>query len=126
MLKLNKTFKPPASEPYTNITLKVPNQNQSTLSENNSTTVNTSADTSLKSMHSFSFIDIKKKAEKKKINKFTIGNPIQNSFVHLNHIGLSEDNSFDVTINFEDIFFDFVSSVFYVFNFYLDKNARKR
>jgi hypothetical protein len=37
-----------------------------------------------------------KKAEKKKINKINIGNPI--GFVHVGHIGLLDDNSFDVSI----------------------------
>lgn len=41
----------------------------------------------------------KKKADKKLIDKNLIGNPI--GFVHVNHIGLSENNSFNVIIFFE-------------------------
>ena len=72
MIKLNKTLIQPANETFTSISLKVPNQNQTSISEKNSTSINTSANTSLNSMHSFSFIDIKKKAEKKKINNFNV------------------------------------------------------
>ena len=82
------------------ITIKVPGVIQQQKSLTDSSLNVSSANTSMKkdSLNRFSFIDLNKKAEKKVIDKNTISDPIQNSFIHLNHIGLSTDNSFNVII----------------------------